>query len=135
MADTVTSQTIQDGARTAVMKFTNVSDGTGESGVVKVDVSALNDEPQTGKACTGVVVSKIQYVTFGMSVRIDFKATANTLIAYLPENYSDELDFSGFTGIPNNAGSGKNGDIVFTTNGAASGDAYTIVLTLVKTYS
>ena len=41
MADTVTSQTIQDGERRAVMRFTNVSDGTGESAVKKVDVSAL----------------------------------------------------------------------------------------------
>ena len=30
MADTVTSQTIQDGQRVAVLKFTNESDGTGE---------------------------------------------------------------------------------------------------------
>ena len=35
MADVVTTQTIQDGQRKAVMKFTNVSDGTGESAVVK----------------------------------------------------------------------------------------------------
>ncbi len=36
MADLVTSQTIQDGAKVAILKFTNVSDGTGESGVVKL---------------------------------------------------------------------------------------------------
>ena len=29
MADTVTSQTIQDGEKTAILKFTNESDGTG----------------------------------------------------------------------------------------------------------
>ena len=40
MADAVTSQTIIDGERNCVMKFTNVSDGTGESAVAKVDVSA-----------------------------------------------------------------------------------------------
>ena len=39
MADTVTSKTIEDGPRTAIMYFTNVSDGTGESAVAKVDVS------------------------------------------------------------------------------------------------
>ena len=41
MADAVTSQTIIDGERNCVMKFTNVSDGSGESAVAKVDVSAL----------------------------------------------------------------------------------------------
>ena len=40
MADTVTTQTIQDGGKTAVLKFTNESDGSGESSVKKVDVSA-----------------------------------------------------------------------------------------------
>ena len=30
MADAVTSQTIIDGPKTAVLKFTNISDGTGE---------------------------------------------------------------------------------------------------------
>ena len=41
MADAVASQTILDGERLAVLRFTSVSDGTGESNVVKVDVSAL----------------------------------------------------------------------------------------------
>ena len=41
MADAVTSQTIQDDNRKAVLKFTNISDGTGESAVTKIDVSAL----------------------------------------------------------------------------------------------
>ena len=48
MADAVPSQTIQDGDRIAVMKFTNISDGTGESAVNKVDVSALQAESGTG---------------------------------------------------------------------------------------
>ena len=40
MADAVTSQTLVDNDKTLVMKFTNISDGTGESAVKKVDVSA-----------------------------------------------------------------------------------------------
>ena len=42
MADAVTSQTIFDGDKKVIQKFTNISDGTGESEVKKVDVSALN---------------------------------------------------------------------------------------------
>jgi hypothetical protein len=41
MADAVTSQTLIDGPTHTVMKFTNISDGTGESAVTKVDVSGL----------------------------------------------------------------------------------------------
>ena len=59
MADAVTSQTIQDGDRIAVMKFTNISDGSGESAVTKVDVSALRAESGTGKACDGVTIQQM----------------------------------------------------------------------------
>jgi len=36
MADAVTSQTLSDGDRIAVVKFTNISDGTGESQLKKL---------------------------------------------------------------------------------------------------
>jgi len=134
MADLVTSQTIQDGPRNAIMKFTNVSDATGEAAVVKVNVSDLTVQPRTGAACTSVAVAGIQFSTYNMSVTIEFDASVNTLIATLPENYSDYLDFSAFTGIPNNSAGGKTGDIVFTTNGAGTGDTYVVVLTLIKNY-
>ncbi len=134
MADAVTSQTIQDGARNLIMKFTNVSDGSGESAVKKVDVSALSADPMTGATCTRVTISKIQFSTVGMSVKIEFDASSNVLAAHLPADYADELDFTSFTGIPNNAGSGVTGDIDFTTVGHGSGDAYTVVLTMVKSY-
>ena len=43
MADVVTSQTIVDTAGTkTVMKFTNISDGSGETLVTKMDASELN---------------------------------------------------------------------------------------------
>ena len=58
MADTVTSQTIQDGERVAVLKFTNESDGTGEAAVKKVDVSALTTNSR-GEACTSVSIARI----------------------------------------------------------------------------
>ena len=59
MVDTVTSQTIQDGDRVAIVKFTNVSDGTGENAVKKVDVSALANNSKSNAACTKVKVAKI----------------------------------------------------------------------------
>ena len=52
MADAVTSQTLQDGDKSVVMKFTNISDGSGESAVKKVDVSALATQSGTGATCT-----------------------------------------------------------------------------------
>jgi|TARA_R110002020_G_scaffold79165_10_gene198711 hypothetical protein len=133
MADAVTSQTIQDGQRTAIMKFTNLSDATGETNVAKVSVASLEAQETTGAACTSVTVQSIQFVTYGLAVRIDLDATANVLLATLPENYSDSLDFSDY-GVPNNAGGGVTGDILFSTIGAGAGDSYMVVLTMTKNY-
>ena len=65
MADAVTSQTIQDGEKVAVLKFTNVSDGTGESAVKKVDVSALTTNT-AGESCTSVSIARIYWACVGM---------------------------------------------------------------------
>lgn len=126
MADAVTSQTLVDGARNAVMKFTNISDGTGESAVTKVDVSALSGAP------SGVRIDRITVATFGMGVDILWDATADALAFHVPADTVDCFDFAHFGGITNNAGSGKTGDIKFTTVGHTSGDRYSIILELVK---
>ena len=134
MADTVTSQTIEDGPRTAIFAFPNVSDGTGESAVTKIDVSTLSKNPVDNAACTSVQIECIWYSTIGMGVEILFDATTDVLAWELPADYSDSLDFSEFVGIPNNAGSGKTGDINFTTVGHSLGDSYSIVMKVKKSY-
>ena len=136
MADAVTSTTIQDGDRIAVIQFTNTSDGTGESAVTKVDVSALATNSANGKACTGVKLGKIVYSTFGMSAKLLWVATTNTICWDLNSDYTTDEDFTDFGGIQNTAAaSGKTGDIALTTTGHTSGDSYVIVLTLIKEYS
>ena len=133
MADAVTSQTIIDGERNCVMKFTNVSDGSGESAVAKVDVSALASNA-AGVACSEVRVMRISHAIVGMSVQLFFDATSNVLLVELAESSNGHMEFEDFGGIPNNAGSGKTGDILFTTKGHSSGDTYSIVLEMVKVY-
>ena len=134
MADAVTSQTIIDGERNCVMKFTNVSDGTGESAVAKVDVSALASNA-AGVACSEVRVLRISHAIVGMSVQLFLDATSNVLLVELAESSNGHMDFKDFGGLPNNAGSGKNGDILFTTKGHSSGDTYSITLEMTKVYS
>jgi len=133
MADAVTSQTLFDGDKHVVMKFTNISDGTGESAVKKVDVSALESDIN-GNTCTSVAIEKIWWQCIGMKVRMFFDATSDKFIIELGENQSGYHDYSEFGGISNNAGSGKTGDIDFTTVGHSSADTYTIILKMRKTY-
>ena len=129
MADAVTSTTLMDSDRVAIIQLTNTSDGTGEAAVKKVDVSALSNS-STGQACTGVRLAKIVYSTFGMSVRLLWDATTDTICWDLNSDYTDSEDFTEFGGVRNTSGSGKTGDIMLTPTGHTNGDTYLIVLTL-----
>ena len=131
MADAVTSQTLIDGPAHTVMKFTNISDGTGESAVTKVDVSALQPS-QNGQTCTGVKIERIWWQCIGMKVQILFDATTDQFCIELGENQSGDHDYTYFGGLTNNAGSGVTGDVLFTTVGHSSADTYTIILQMRK---
>jgi|TARA_R110002126_G_scaffold259614_1_gene402622 hypothetical protein len=133
MADAVTSQTIQDGERKAVLKFTNISDGSGEAAVKKIDVSALSAN-SAGAACTEVAVAKIWWQCVGMGVELLNDATANTLIIGLSPDSNGFHNYSDFSGIPNDAGDGKTGDVLFTTIGASNTDTYTVIIEVLKSY-
>jgi len=134
MADNVTSQTILDGERLFIAKYTNISDGTGETAVVKVDVSTLNPSA-SGNACNGVKINKIWMAAHGMEVRILWDADVNLLAWQVTSNGPYLMDFSSFGGISNNSGTGRNGDIAFSTHDASAGDTYTIILECIKTYA
>ncbi len=133
MADAVATQTLLDGEKMVVQKFTNISDGTGESAVVKVDVSALVANAR-GQACTGVVIEKIWWQCIGMKVQILWNASSNVFCIELGENQSGNHDYTSFGGLINNAGSGKDGDVLFTTVGHTSADTYTIIMSMRKEY-
>ena len=142
MADAVVTQTIQDGARAAIIKTTVVI-GAGAppppQEVTLVDVSALAVDPVTRQVCTGVTLQKVTFASVGAAVELQWNATTNVLIFDFPRNWTEQYDFSDF-GIPNNAGAGKNGDIVAlsqanATTPLAPGDTYTFILTVTKSYA
>jgi len=138
MADAVTSQTLSDGYRIAVMKFTNISDGTGESSVAKVDVSALAAS-NAGLTPALVTIEQIWYDVGGMRVALEWNATTNVVAAVVGGSAaagpdSGHMDFRSFGGIKNTLASGYNGDIDLTTHGHTNHDHYTVVLQLRKSY-
>jgi hypothetical protein len=134
MADAVASQIIVDGPSFVAIKLTNISDGTGETAVTKVDVSALEADSRTGLSCTDVNIERIWWQCIGMKVRILFDADTDVMAIELGENQSGNHDYSIFGGLTNNAGTGKTGDVKFTTVGASSGDTYTVILYLRKKF-
>lgn len=128
MADTVSTKTLFDGTKDLVVQLLNSSDGTGESAVVKVDISTLTGP--NGSAPTSVAVMKIDYDIFGMNVGLFFDRTTDVKIASLAAGQGciDYTDVGGFVG--NTAG--DTGDIYLTTIGHTLGDSYNIILHLRK---
>jgi len=138
MADAVTSQTLADGDRIAVVKFTNISDGTGESSVEKVDVASLTTKAD-GTACARVHIEQIWYDIGGMRVALEWNATTNVVAAVVggsaaAGNVSGHMDFRSFGGIKNTLASGYDGNIDLTTHGHTAHDHYTVVLQIRKSY-
>lgn len=134
MADAVTTQTLLDGERLVIMKFTNVSDGTGESAVNKIIVANLAANSR-GVACSDLKINKIWSTTTGMAVNVLWDATTDVLAWTLPQDTNYHMCFGEHLGgIPNNAGTGKTGNIAFSTIGASAGDSYSIILECIKIY-
>lgn len=132
MANILTSQTLNNGPRNLVMKFTNVSDGTDETAVKKVDAT------DTAFANQGVVpgihltITRIIFDVKSMLLRILWEATTNTDIVDLGGDVADTHKFGDIAGLWNPNAAGATGSILFTTVGAMANSSYSIVLYMRK---
>jgi len=128
MVDSVTSQILVSGPRNLVLKLTNYSDGTGETGVVKVNAAAFT--PPLG---THLTVIGIDFSVQGMVARLQWDATIPVDMQLLAGYGS--FDFRRFAGLtcPNVAG--VTGNILMTTAGQVAGSSYDIVLRMRKNVS
>lgn len=134
MAVTAASQTLFDGERVAIMKFTfTTTDTTGETNVVKVNPASLNPSA-AGGACDAVTIQKISGLTHGLEVVIGWDATTPLTCETIPQNTQYTQDYSRIGGLVNNAGTGKTGKIVFSTLDTSAGDAYSVILEMTKHY-
>ena len=124
MADAVTTQTLVDGPKNLVVKLTNLSDGTGEAAVLKIDVSTYAGTPSR------VRIKKIHYSVAGMVATLLWDATTDVRIVDLQGD--GWMDCSAFGGLWNNAGAGITGDIMLTTAGHTLNDSYSIILEMIK---
>ena len=127
MADTVTSQTLTDtsGVKT-VIKFTNSSDGTGESLVNKVDASELTHLTEDGTKVISKINWSINTADSKSGVEIIWDGATNATACFLSGQGYWDLNTDG-NGISNNATT-PTGDILFSTKNFANGDNYTIIL-------
>jgi len=136
MADVVTSQTIVDTVGTkTVMKFTNISDGSGETLVTKMDASALNFMTEDAERVLAKIYWSINTTNGKSGVELLFAGSgtsaANATIGFFSGTGFHDY-FTAGNSIPNNATLTANtspaGDILLSTKGFVSGDNYTIII-------
>ena len=136
MADVVTSQTLVDTTGTkTVMKFTNMSDGLGETLVTKMDASALTFMTEDANRSIAKIWWSVNTTNGKSGVEILWAgsgtSSANSTIAFLSgRGYHDYYTAGNM--IPNNATLTANtspaGDVLFSTKGFVAGDNYTIII-------
>ncbi len=136
MTDTVTSQTIADvSGQKTTMKFTNLSDGSGETLVKKMDASALT-------YMTENATKKISKLNWSINTQ-DPKGAVEILWAGSGDSAVNatavvlsgrgvwDLRTDG-NEIPNNAtleaDTSPAGDVLFSTRNFNNGDSYTIIV-------
>jgi hypothetical protein len=136
MADVVTSQTIVDTTGTkTVMKFTNMSDGSGETLVTKMDASALTFMTEDAERVLAKIYWAINTTNGKSGVELLWAgsgtSSANATIGFFSGTGFHDY-FSAGNSIPNNATLTDNtspaGDILISTKGFVAGDNYTIIL-------
>ena len=136
MADVVTSQTLVDTTGTkTVMKFTNISDGSGETLVTKMDSSALTFMTEDATKKVAKIWWSINTTNGKSGVELLWAgsgtSSANATIGFFSgTGYHDY--FTAGNSISNNATLTANtspaGDVLLSTKGFVSGDNYTIIL-------
>jgi hypothetical protein len=128
MADTVDVKAVFSGRRNKVYHLTNISDGTGESDVIKVDISALTAPGSNGPVtATYSAIDRIEYSVWGFNyVALEWDHTTDDEIAILQGQGVMDWSIAGGNVDPRSAGA--TGDIVLTTNGGAAGSGYDITI-------
>ena len=128
MADTVVTTVLSKGPRYAIIRMTNISDGTGESLVTKADISTY--DLGQGVAPTKSQVKEIQWSIQGFtSVRLYWDHTTDDTVDVLAAG-NGYRDYSLAGMLPDPATAGGTGDLLLTTAGATSGATYDILITL-----
>ena len=127
MADTVTTQTIADTSGIKyVVKLTNVSDGTGETNVKKIDASALTFMTEDGNRKISKIWYSINTVNPKSAVEIKWDGDTKSTALLLSGNGYWNLREAG-NEVPNNATT-PNGDVLLSTRNFTSGDNYSILV-------
>ena len=147
MADTVNVQYLyppdllstnwddSSGNRRVVVRFIGTSDGTGETDIVKVDLSDL--KTHSGNVPSRTVVEWIEWNVYGMAVKLEWDRSPNELIIDLNDigfnNATSDVgsrSWEKYGGFVDPGSDDRTGDILLTSLYGYSGDSYDITMCL-----
>ena len=127
MADTVTTQTIADTSGVKyVIKMTNLSDGSGENNVLKIDASETTFMTEDGERRIARVYYSINTSDNKSGVELIWDGVANATALFLSGQGTIDLRTDG-NSFPNNATT-PTGDVLLSTKNFAKGDNYSIIV-------
>ena len=127
MADTVTTQTIADTSGVKyVIKMTNLSDGSGEINVNKVDASTTTFMTEDGERRIARVYYSVNVSDAKSGVELIWDGVANATALFLSGQGAIDLRTDG-NSFPNNATT-PTGDVLLSTKNFAKGDNYSIIV-------
>lgn len=127
MADTVTTQTIADTSGVKyVIKMTNLSDGSGENNVLKIDASETTFMTEDGERRIARVYYSVNVSDAKSGVELIWDGVANATALFLSGQGTIDLRTDG-NSFPNNATT-PTGDVLLSTKNFANGDNYSIIV-------
>ena len=126
MADTVTSQILSDTSGVKfVVKLTNLSDGSGESLVNKVDASSTTFMSEDGNRKIAKIWYSVNTTNPKACIELLWAGASNATAVLLGGQGYWDLRTAG-NEITNNATT-PTGDVLLSTKNFANGDNYTII--------
>ena len=127
MADTVTTQTIADTSGVKyVIKMTNLSDGSGENNVNKIDASTTTFMSEDGERRIARVYYSVNVSDSKSGVELIWDGVANATALFLSGQGTIDLRTDG-NSFPNNATT-PTGDVLLSTKNFAKGDNYSLIV-------
>lgn len=128
MADTVTSK-VRETADRYTVHLTCVSDGTGETNVLKVDKSAILDA--SGEEPPLLRIASVRWAIQGFT-RIKLSTDHNTDDTTLVLNGNGYANWEHLGGLFDANSAGGTGDLLLTSTGTTSGSSYDIDVEVLK---
>jgi len=121
----------KQGNRKVVVRMSCLSDGSGETNVIKIALSDL--KTHNGNIPSRTVVEWIEYQILGMACLLEWDRAPHAEILRINatgQESSGRTDYQSYGGRIDPGGDDRTGDILMTTTNVTNGDSYEINICL-----